>query len=101
MSALLGKPGATGREHLVQQDNGASGTYGLRVGDWKLQRYGKKRARNIVVEAKLANTTVDEFQLFNLAKDPGEKDNVLKDNPEVAKKMKAKLNQIIEDGRSR
>ena len=71
------------------------------MGDWKLQRHGKKRARNVVVEAKLANTTVDEFQLFNLAKDPGEKENVLKENPEVAKKMKAKLNQIIADGRSR
>lgn len=101
IDALLGKPGATGRDHLVQQDNGASGTYGLREGDWKLQRYGKKRARNIVVEAKLANTAVDEFQLFNLATDPGEKENVLKENPEVAEKMKAKLNQIIKDGRSR
>jgi len=101
IDALLGKPGANGREHLVQQDNGASGSFGLRVGDWKLQRYGKKRARNVVVEAKLANTSVDEFQLFNLAKDPGEKINVLNENPEVTKRLKAKLNQIIEDGRSR
>jgi arylsulfatase A len=101
IDALLGKPGATGRDHLVQQDNGASGSFGLRVGDWKLQRYGKKRARNVVVEAKLANTAVDEFQLFNLENDPGEKENVLKENPKVAARLKAKLDKIIDDGRSR
>ncbi len=39
-AALLGKPGAKGREHLLQQDNG-SGKYGFRVGDWKLVRLEK------------------------------------------------------------
>ena len=35
MDALLGKPGAKGRNHLVQQDNGKGGNYGLRVGKWR------------------------------------------------------------------
>ena len=56
LTALLGESGAKGRDHLVQQDNGNNGTYGLRVGDWKLHRYDKKTARNVVVETELANT---------------------------------------------
>ena len=38
LGALLGKKGAKGRDHLVQQDNGRGGNYGYRVGNWKLQR---------------------------------------------------------------
>ena len=101
LSALLGKDGAKGRDHIVQQDNGASGTYALRAGEWKLHRYDKKRARNKVVEKELANTTVAQYQLFNLNDDPSEKKNVIKDQPEVAERLKQQLAKIIEDGRSR
>jgi arylsulfatase A len=101
LGALLGQPGAKGRDHLVQQDNGTKGTFGLRVGDWKLHRYDKKSARNVVVEKQLANTKVPQFQLFNLNDDPGEKNNVIADNPKVAEKLKTRLAKIIEDGRSR
>jgi arylsulfatase A len=101
LDSLMGKADATGRDHLVQQDNGNNGTLGLRVGDWKLHRYPKKRARNVVVEKKLANTSVEEFQLFNLAKDPAEKNNVLAENPDVTNRLKKRLNNIIESGRTR
>lgn len=101
LDALLGKEDARGRDHLVQQDNGASGTYGLRVGDWKLQRYDRKRARNKVVEVKLANTTVPQYQLFNLKTDPAETRNVFKDQPDVGNKLVAQLQKIIDAGRSR
>ena len=101
IDAMLGKAGAKGRDHIVQQDNGASGTYALRSGKWKLHRYDKKRARNVVVETKLANKNVPQFQLFNLANDPAEKTNVIKDNPDVAAELKAQLAKIIQDGKSR
>ncbi len=101
LGALLGQPGAKGRDHLVQQDNGTSGTYGLRAGNWKLHRYDKKSARNVVVEQELANTKVPQFQLFNLADDPEEKNNVLATHPDVAKALQAQLAKIIQDGRSR
>jgi len=101
LGALLGEQDAAGRDHLVQQDNGNNGNYGLRVGDWKLHRYGKKWARNVVVETKLANTPVPPFQLFNLADDPAEKTNVIAKHPDVAARLKAQLAKIIEDGRSR
>lgn len=99
--ALLGSDGAKGRDHLVQQDNGSSGTFGFRSGEWKLHRSDRERARNLVVEKQLENTKVPKFQLFNLTSDPGEKTNVIQDHPEVAKRMKAQLKKIIEDGRSR
>ncbi len=101
IDALLGKAGAKGRDHLVQQDNGRGGNYGLRVGDWKLQRHDSKRARNVVVERQLANTAVPQYQLFDLASDPAEKTNVLAEHPAIAKRLKKQLATVIADGRSR
>jgi arylsulfatase A len=101
LDALLGEDEAQGRDHLVQQDNGNSGTYGLRAGDWKLHRYDRKRARNVVVEKQLANTPMPQYQLFHLAEDRAEKKNVIDAHPAVAARMKAKLAKIIEDGRTR
>lgn len=101
LGAMLGQADAKGRDHLVQQDNGNKGNYGFRVGNWKLQRHEKGTARNVVVEKLLENTKVPKFQLFDLAKDPTESSNVIDENPEVAEKLKAQLNEIIESGRSR
>jgi len=101
MSALLGESDAAGRDHLVQQDNGRNATYGLRAGNWKLQRHTKRSSRNRKVETQLANTQVPQFQLFNLANDPAEKKNVIKQHPDIAKKLQDQLQKIIDDGRSR
>ncbi|NNE92917.1 MAG: sulfatase-like hydrolase/transferase [Verrucomicrobiales bacterium] len=101
MGALLGKEGAKGRDHLVQQDNGKGGNYGFRVGDWKLQRHDSKKTRNLVVEKKLDNTPVPQFQLFNLETDPAEKNNVIDANPKIAKDLKARLQKLLDSGRTR
>jgi arylsulfatase A len=101
LDALLGKPAAKGRDHLVTQDNGEKGTFGLRVGDWKLHRYDSKRAFNVVVERTLQPTQKPQFELFNLANDPAEQHNVLSENAEVAQQMKTQLAKIIADGRTR
>ncbi|MEQ9407995.1 MAG: sulfatase-like hydrolase/transferase [Fuerstiella sp.] len=101
LPALLGEDNASGRDHLVQQDNGNNGTFGLRVGDWKLHRYQKKSARNVKVETQLANTKVPQYQLFNLAEDAAEKNNVIDDHPEVSARLKEQLDTIIQQGRSR
>ena len=54
-----------------------------------------------MVEKKLANSKVPQFQLFDLSKDPAEKKNVMKENPEIGAELKAKLQSIIDAGRSR
>ncbi len=99
--AFLGRDGAVGRDHLVQQDNGTSGSFGLRIGDWKLLRHDKKAARNRVVERELAGTPVPIFQLFHLGDDPAEKKNVIDQHDEIAQQLKSRLQQIIDSGRTR
>ncbi|MDG2213725.1 MAG: arylsulfatase, partial [Verrucomicrobiota bacterium] len=101
LDALLGKKGAKGRDHLVQQDNGRGGNYGYRAGNWKLQRHDAKRKRNVIVTNKLANQPAPQFALFDLGKDVQEKKNVAVQNPKVFERMKKELQGIIDAGRSR
>ena len=101
IQALLGKEGAKGRDHLVQQNNGNNGTYALLEGDWKLHRYDRKTARNVVVEQKLANVKVPPYMLFNLKEDPTESKNVIAQHPQIAERMKEHLAEIIASGRTR
>lgn len=101
LDAFLGDANAAGRDHLVQQDNGNNGTFGLRAGDWKLHKYGKNKAKNTIVEQTLTRTKKPDFQLFNLKNDPAEKTDVLNDNPQVTEEMKQRLEKIIASGRTR
>jgi arylsulfatase A-like enzyme len=101
LEAMLGDKAGKGRDHLVQQDNGRGGNFGLRVGNWKLQRHDSKQARNVKVETPLANTKVTRYRLFDLSSDPGEKKNVIDAHPEVAKQLITQLEKVISDGRSR
>ncbi|MDB4331852.1 sulfatase-like hydrolase/transferase [bacterium] len=99
LDALLGKKNAQGRDHLVQQDNGTGGNYGLRVGNWKLLRHDSKRTKN--TELRLKPRQVAPYTLYDLSNDPGERTNVIKDHADVAEKMKQQLANIIAAGRTR
>ena len=101
LDALLGKPGATGRQTLLQQDNGNHGAFGFRKGDWKFQRHDRGNEFNVKVEQKLRRRKVPKFQLFNLADDPAEKKNVIAEHPQVAAELKAELAAQIKAGRTR
>ncbi|NOX98991.1 MAG: sulfatase-like hydrolase/transferase, partial [Verrucomicrobia bacterium] len=101
MPALLGNAKAKGRESLIQQDNGNAGNYGFLVGDWKLQRHDKKRTRNLKVAKQLENTPVPKFQLYDLSKDPAEKNNIIEQHPDVAERLKKQLATLIKSSRSR
>ena len=101
MDALLGKEGAKGRDHLIQQDNGGKGNFGFRKGKWKLLRHAKKMARNVKVEEKLASENVDRLMLVDLEKDPGERVNLAQSNPEMTEKLNSELQALLDRGRSR
>ena len=101
LDALLGTADAVGRDHLVQQDNGNTDSFGLRSGDWKLHHYGKKVTKNRNVTKRLRRINVPKYQLFNLKDDPAESTNVIADHPEVAAQLKAQLEKIVADGRTR
>jgi hypothetical protein len=47
------------------------------------------------VETKLANTDVPRFQLFDLGIDPGESKDLIERQPEVAVKLKKRLEEIV------
>ncbi|MDF1840286.1 MAG: arylsulfatase [Rubripirellula sp.] len=98
-AALLGKDNAKGRDHLIQQDNGRGGNYGFRVGDWKLVRHDSKKTRNTGL--RLQGRPVNRFELYNLAEDPSESRTVMKEHPGIAEKMKQRLAELIENGKSR
>jgi arylsulfatase A len=54
-----------------------------------------------VVNQKLANSPAPRLALYDLSKDPREKNNLAEKNPEILKKMKNELQKILDDGRSR
>ena len=106
MPALLGQPGARGRENLIQQDNGRNGvegSFGYRSGKWKLQRKvnrprqrkGEKGKSAAPAEAKITH------RLFDLESDPGESIDLAEQNPEIVERLRIELQHFLDDGRSR
>ncbi len=100
MDALLGVPDAPGRSSMVQQDNNGH-NFGFREGKWKLQYHPDGKAKHIEVAAGLGGAKVNEYQLFNLERDPEEKTDVLGENHDIAAGMKARLEVIMKTGRHR
>ncbi|NIL96482.1 MAG: sulfatase-like hydrolase/transferase [Planctomycetales bacterium] len=98
MAALLGRQGAQGRSQLMEQDNGARGNYGYRAGKWKLQRHGPGQPKK---KATSSPPAPPRFSLYDLETDPAEKRNVAQQHPQVFERMKAELQQLLDDGRSR
>ncbi len=89
LPALLG--GNRGRDHLVV--HGHAKFVALRQGSWKFIPVpdGTKKGKR----------AGSAFQLYNLAEDAGESNNVAAENPAKAKEMQELLQQIREKGRSR
>ena len=95
-AALWGEPGSAGRDHLVQQNNGNGGVFGLREGRWKLQRHDNRRTYNLVVESELEGSPVPQYQLFDLEADPDERTDLIDARPEIAATMIARLQAILD-----
>ncbi len=101
LPALMGENGAKGRESLIQQGNGKVVAFGYREGDWKLVRYDKGKAQNVIVERKLGLTNVPKLALYNLADDPGEAVNLAEKHPERLQAMAKRLQDKVDAGRTR
>lgn len=94
LPALLGKTQA-GRKELVEQ----AGALALRQGNWKYIPPRKGPAVNKNTNIELG---VDpEGLLFNLADDPGEQRNLVKEYPERAKSMAERLESLRNSTRTR
>ncbi len=101
LPALLGEPGAKGRDHLVQQDNGVSGNFGLRAGEWKLVRMKKPGRTQAKVTLKGRSENPPMHALYHLPADPGEEKDVSAEHPEKTRELIEKLDTILAAGRSR
>ncbi len=101
LDALLGKPGARGRDLLLQQDNGVSGNFGLRAGEWKLVRTKKQGKTSASVTVKPRGHPEPLHALYHLPTDPGETKDVSAENEEVAGRLIGQMDRILEAGRSR
>ena len=77
----------------------------IRNGDWKYldhkgsggNRYDKEVLKPFVIDDGSGDA---EAQLYNLKDDPGETKNLIATHPEIAKRLKAKLDELVAAGRS-
>jgi arylsulfatase A-like enzyme len=91
LSALLGEKRAEPpRDHLVLQNNNAS-PLALRQGEWVLIQKGGQRAQQ----------PAPGVELYNLARDLGQTNNMAAQQPDRVREMRARLEQLREQGRSR
>jgi arylsulfatase A-like enzyme len=94
LSALLGAD-KQGRPHLVEQ----AGSLAVIVGRWKYVAPGKGPRFNPNTNTELGNDT--QPQLYDLAEDPGERNNVAGDFPDKVEELAALLEQIRRTPRTR
>ena len=94
LPALLGDS-RTGRDHVIQHAR----VLALRQGDWKYIQPSPGPARAANTNVELGNNATG--QLFNLADDPGEQNNLASKNPEKLKQLTDALEKIRQPGGNR
>lgn len=94
LNALLGKS-KTGRSELVEQAGGQA----LRQGPWKFMEASNRQKHAAQTNTELGNDTVP--QLYNLDRDPGERQNVAAQHPDKVKALSDRLQALRKAGRSR
>lgn len=88
LAALMGED-PVGLSESIQE---APGALGLRQGDWKYIKFQKN---------SWAHNKGDTSELYNIAKDPGEQSNVIDQYPEIARKLRDRLETLVKAGRMR
>jgi arylsulfatase A len=94
LSALLGEPGAKGRENIVQQDNNGA-NLGFREGEWKLVRRKSGGKPKAVVSTGPEDGPGGPDALYHLGRDPGEKQNLAASHPEELRRLQGRLGEIL------
>ncbi len=94
LNALLGQS-ETGRDQLVEH----AGTLSLIRGQWKYIEPSSGPRMNKYTNTELGNDP--QPQLYDLAVDLGEKQNVTNEHPDLVREIAAQLKKIRSQGRSR
>jgi arylsulfatase A-like enzyme len=87
LAAFLGTS-QTGRTELIEQAGGQA----LRSGPWKFIEASKRPKMNEQTNTELGNDTVP--QLYDLSRDPGERQNLAEQHPQRVKELQARLQAI-------
>ncbi len=97
LPALLGREGAL-RQSIVSQS--INGSFAIRDGQWKLALCSGSGGWSNPKPGSKEEKGLPEFQLYDLAADPGEKTNLAAQHPERVTSMKAALQALVARGRS-
>lgn len=89
LNVLLGKE-STAREYVVQQN--LNNTLAVVKGQWKYIEPSDAPAIEVWTKMELGNDK--QPQLYNLASDPSEKDNVANEHPEVVDQLAGLLKEV-------
>jgi arylsulfatase A-like enzyme len=98
LPALLGTDTAPIRDHIISQS--INGNFAIRDGAWKLALCPGSGGWSAPRPGKDDQSNLPEFQLYDLATDPGETKNLVANHPERVAKMTSALEQHIARGRS-
>ena len=106
LPVLAGEATGPIRPYLLTQAFGGARTLSLREGRWKYIDHagsgGNNYERGEVKPYALPEAEPGApAQLYDLVEDPGEKTNLYAKRPDIAKAMKARLDQSVAAGRSR
>ena len=107
LPALLGEATAPIRPYLLTQAFRGANTLAIRRGPWKYLDHsgsgGNRYENNPSLKSFILPDTVPDAsaQLYNLDTDPGETKNLYAEHPEIAKELKALLEESKSSGRSR
>ena len=98
LPAMLGRKGKPIREAVVHHSNG--GMFAIRQGDWKLE-FGLGSGGFSDPRSEDPKPGGPKGQLYNLAKDPREEQNLMAERPDVVARLTALLEKYKAEGHSR
>jgi len=98
LPSLLGESGKPVRQSVIHHS--INGSFAIREGDWKLELCAGSGGWSDPRPGSPGEKALPDTQLYNMASDIGEQNNVQDKNPEIVAKMTAQLEQIVSKGRS-
>lgn len=94
---LSHRGGVPGRTSIIHHSN--DGTFAIREGKWKLEMALGSHGFSVPVDIQPGADGI-KGQLYDLSRDPLEKDNLWLQRPDIVKSLTSKLMQIQDSGRS-
>jgi arylsulfatase A len=98
LPVLLGGGEGKLRHSIVSQS--INGSFAIRDGQWKLLLCPGSGGWSVPRPGKDDTSGLPEFQLYDLAADPGEQNNLIAAHPDRVTKMKAMMEEAIARGRT-